>query len=149
MGIFDRLGTVIKSYFNDTDAVRDDPVFGRRERWNRQDDSDYQAAYEELNDFLNGKERPDNAEQGNGKGQKKDPREGTIPRELEPDFAELGVPFGASENACKEAYRKLLKIHHPDRHAGHEKNMKKATEKTARINAAYDRIEKWRCSGKP
>jgi hypothetical protein len=25
--------------------------------------------------------------------------------------------------------------------------MKKATEKSARINAAYDRIEKWRATG--
>jgi curved DNA-binding protein CbpA len=45
---------------------------------------------------------------------------------------------------CKAAYKKLLKLHHPDRHAGHTGNMKKATEKSARINAAYDRIEKWR-----
>jgi hypothetical protein len=66
------------------------------------------------------------------------------PEELRPDFAELGLPFGASAEECKAAYKKLLKIHHPDRHAGHEGNFKKATEKTARMNAAYDRIEKWR-----
>jgi curved DNA-binding protein CbpA len=46
------------------------------------------------------------------------------------------------------AYKKLLKIHHPDRHAGHPGNMKKATEKSARINAAYQKIEHWRETGK-
>ncbi|MDR2094638.1 MAG: J domain-containing protein, partial [Treponema sp.] len=66
------------------------------------------------------------------------------PEELRPDFAELGLPFGASAGECKAAYKKLLNTHHPDRHAGHAGNMKKATEKSARINAAYDRIEKWR-----
>jgi DnaJ-domain-containing protein 1 len=68
----------------------------------------------------------------------------TPPENLRPDFAELGLPFGAGAEDCKAAYKRLLKLHHPDRHAGHEGNMKKATEKTTRINAAYDRIEKWR-----
>jgi DnaJ-domain-containing protein 1 len=74
-------------------------------------------------------------------------RQGTAagpPEELRPDFAELGLPFGAGAEDCKTAYKRLLKLHHPDRHAGHEGNMKKATEKATRINAAYDRIEKWR-----
>jgi DnaJ-domain-containing protein 1 len=72
------------------------------------------------------------------------PNAAPVPEELRADFAELGVPFGAGEKACRDAYKKLLKLHHPDRHAGHAGNMKKATEKTARVNAAYDRIEKWR-----
>ncbi|MDR1900812.1 MAG: J domain-containing protein [Treponema sp.] len=67
-----------------------------------------------------------------------------ISEELKADFAELGLGPNASQEECKAAYKRLLKIHHPDRHAGHAANMKKATEKTARINAAYDRIGKWR-----
>jgi hypothetical protein len=66
-----------------------------------------------------------------------------VPEELRPDFAELGVPFGASAASCKTAYKNLLKKHHPDRHSGRPENVQKATEKTARINAAWDRIEKW------
>jgi curved DNA-binding protein CbpA len=58
----------------------------------------------------------------------------------------LGVPFGAGAEECKTAYKNLLKIHHPDRHAGHEGNFKKATERSMKINAAWDRIEKWRKS---
>ncbi|MDR0568327.1 MAG: J domain-containing protein [Spirochaetaceae bacterium] len=64
------------------------------------------------------------------------------------DFAELGLSPGASQEECKAAYKKLLKIHHPDRHAGHSENMRKATEKSARINTAFDRIEHWRQTGK-
>jgi curved DNA-binding protein CbpA len=71
-----------------------------------------------------------------------------VPESLRPDFAELGVPFGASAEDCKAVYKNLLKIHHPDRHAGHAENMRKATEKSARINAAYDRINKWRETGR-
>jgi hypothetical protein len=66
------------------------------------------------------------------------------PETLRPDFEELGIPFGAGAEDCKAAYRRLLKLHHPDRHAGHQGNMEKATKKMAKINAAYDRIERWR-----
>ncbi|MDR2631686.1 MAG: J domain-containing protein [Spirochaetaceae bacterium] len=64
------------------------------------------------------------------------------------DFEELGLSPGASAAECKAAYKQLLKKHHPDRHAGHPGNMKKATEKSARLNAAYDRIERWRRTGR-
>ncbi|MDR2663744.1 MAG: J domain-containing protein [Treponema sp.] len=66
----------------------------------------------------------------------------TVPEELRRDFAELGVPFGASPAACKAAYKELLKKHHPDRHSGQDR-VEQATERSARINAAWDRIEKW------
>jgi len=158
MGIFDRLGRVINSYFND---------FG--ERTNSQfksstgnftgssGDPDFEAAFDELNDFLNNKEpRSENkrteykwsdntGSSSGGSSARSSPRgASSVPEELRDDFEKLGVPFGADEETCKAAYKKLMKIHHPDRHAGHEGNFKKATEKTARINSAWDRIEKWR-----
>jgi DnaJ-domain-containing protein 1 len=137
MGIFDRLGDVIKSYLQDEDSR----LFGSASR--REDrfaDPDLEAAFEELNDFLGG---------GSGEKQRSGGNAGPggPPESLRSDFEELGLPFGASSDACKAAYKRLLKLHHPDRHAGHSGNMKKATEKSARINAAYDRIEKWRKTG--
>jgi DnaJ-domain-containing protein 1 len=69
---------------------------------------------------------------------------GAMTEQVRRDFAELGLPPGAGGEDCKAAYRRLLKLHHPDRHAGHQRDMEKATDKMARINAAYDRIEKWR-----
>jgi DnaJ-domain-containing protein 1 len=139
----DRLGNVIKSYLNNDD----ERLFssGRRER-QPSPDPDLDAAFDELNEYLNkDKAKPEAGPKGTGSFHKPEAAKNKpVPEGLRPDFAELGVAFGASEAECKEAYKKLLKIHHPDRHAGHEGNMKKATEKAARINAAYDRIEKWR-----
>ena len=147
MGIWSRLGTVIKSYLDDQDSKlfgnnggSDSPFRSTR----RPGDPDLDAAFEELNDYLN------RTGSGNGAASREEPNKSADsggaklpPEELRPDFAELGVPFGAAMEECKTAYKKLLKIHHPDRHTGHEGNFKKATEKSARINAAWDRIEKW------
>ncbi|MDR2029321.1 MAG: J domain-containing protein [Treponema sp.] len=178
MGIFDRLGDVIRSYLNDEDSR----LFGSPSRREGQyGDPDLEAAFEELNDFLGqgskegaGKfsrtggfregrrggasgweeDFAGNRRAGNGSWedpgntrQEQDRNRERIPESLRRDFEELGLPFGASSGDCKAAYKRLLKLHHPDRHAGHAGNMKKATEKSARINAAYDRIEKWRQTG--
>jgi DnaJ-domain-containing protein 1 len=138
MGILDRLGNVIRSYLHDGDG----------ERPSRSGDPDYNEAWEEIDDFLGNRGRAaedkpaSGAKAGNGRAAR-----GGAPENLRRDFAELGVEFGAPPEACKAAYKRLLKLHHPDRHAGHAGNMKKATEKSARINAAYDRIERWRNSG--
>ena len=142
MGIWERFANVLKSYINDgTERVfgEDRPRFGRR-------DDDYNAAYEELNDFLKGGKdsKSETKNSGSDKSGAKDKHKNRyIPPELKKDFAELGLSPGASEDVCKEAYKKLLKIHHPDRHTGDPENIKKATEKAAKINAAYDRLVIW------
>jgi hypothetical protein len=137
MGIWDRLGNVVKSYLSDED-VR---LFGRGGGHSPGGDPDLDAAFDELNDYLNRKTEGRGAEHRAASGG----RSGTsVPEELRPDFAELGLAFGAPADECKAAYKRLLKVHHPDRHAGHAGNFKKATENSARINAAYDRIEQWR-----
>ncbi|MDR0707459.1 MAG: DnaJ domain-containing protein [Treponema sp.] len=151
MGIIDRLSDVIRSYLNE------DSFSYEKKRRTYGVDSDLEAAYEELNEFLG---------RGEGRGASHDfgaqndagfggqfrnvhtaaaPK--AAPEALRPAFAELGVPFGADPEVCKTAYKKLLKVHHPDRHAGHVENMRKATEKSARINAAYEKIERWRATG--
>jgi DnaJ-domain-containing protein 1 len=147
--MFERLGDVIKSYLNDEDGR----IFGSGPRRGDWSDPDMDAAFEELNDYLGGTEKKDWGPADGGAANRDrawnggfGPAENTglPPEELRPDFAELGLPFGASAEDCKGAYKKLLKIHHPDRHANHPGNFQKATAKSARINAAYDRIEKWR-----
>ena len=153
MGIFDRLGGVINSYFSD---FRDQTNRRFKSTVGSSGDPDVDAAYEELNDYLNNKEPrkenrrteyrwSDNTDNSTGtRGGSRGASSNLPPEELRDDFEKLGVPFGADEEICKTAYKKLMKIHHPDRHAGHEGNFKKATEKTARINASWDRIDKWR-----
>ena len=149
MGIWSRLGSVIKTYLSDAETD-----FSREGRWRdsrASGDPDLDAAFEELNDYLN---RKDTKGGEAGKEWRSESARPTgakpPPEELRNDFSELGVPFGADADECKASYKKLLKIHHPDRHAGHEGNLKKATDRMARINAAYDRIEKWRrIAGRP
>ena len=141
MGIWDRLGNVIKSYLNDSTGSS-----GREKTFRRnQGDDDYDSAYEELENFLNdGKdEKKDKSREHNRDTEGDNVRRHPVPPELNADFAELGLSPNATENECKETYKKLLKTHHPDRHTGNPANLKKATEKSARINAAYDRLEKW------
>jgi len=144
LGIFDRLGSVINSYFNDfgndTNSRLRTSNYGNR-------DPDLDAAYEELDDYLN-RRGPKNSKRDFDfefeKQEAKAAGKKLPPEDLRADFELLGVAFGADDNTCKAAYKKLLKIHHPDRHSGHEENYRKATEKSAMINAAVDRIEKWR-----
>jgi len=141
MSIWDRLGNVINSYLNDFEKE----TSGRFRSSNnyRHSDPDLDAAYDELNDFLDDKE-PRTEKKHQYSWQDQTATKKLPPQELRADFELLGVAFGANEETCKIAYKKLLKIHHPDRHAGHEGNYKKATEKSTKINAAWDRIEKWR-----
>jgi DnaJ-domain-containing protein 1 len=137
MGVFERLAGVISSYLND---------FETSSRLRSSGDPDLDAAYEELNDFLNkdgSKSFRRSTENFQSGYYTKTSSAKMPPEELRADFDYLGVPFGADNETCKAAYKNLLKIHHPDRHAGHEGNYKKATERSAKINAAYDRIEKW------
>ncbi|AEJ19652.1 J domain-containing protein [Gracilinema caldarium] len=156
---FDRLGEVLKTFL-DEDSDR---LFRTRQTRRPFSDPDLDAAYDELEAFLNSgkidnknnhawadyqRGTDDFHSQGSDKQSSRFKQGPAIPESLRKDFEELGLPFGASEEACKAAYKRLLKIHHPDRHAGHPGNMKKATEKSARINAAYQRIETWRQTGK-
>ena len=147
MGIWERLGNVIKSYLSDDDKGsiggttsfgENDPAGSGSAEYGRRD-PDFDAAYEELNDYLRGTGA---AEKGGGK-ETSGKRIRPVPAELRADFAELGLTPEASAEECKEAYKKFLKNYHPDRHAGNAEAMKMATEKTATVNAAYDRLEKW------
>ncbi|MDR0629871.1 MAG: J domain-containing protein [Treponema sp.] len=164
MGIIDRLGDVIRSYLTDEAEESLEGSFQRQWQSRRQpwEDPDMNAAFEELDEYLQrkpGKKERSSFGTGNFRAHdsagafrasefKRHEPAAAVPESLRQDFAELGVPMGASSEACKAAYKKLLKIHHPDRHAGHPGNMKKATEKSARLNTAFDRIDQWRQTGK-
>ena len=139
MGMLDRLGNVIKSYLNDYSEGQNR---GERLRQGRSD-PDYNAAYEELDDFLNKKDKQSGGETSKEASKGSSGHNRVPPESLNKDFEELGLSPDASFEECKAAYKSLLKIHHPDKHSGHENNMKKATEKSARVNTAYRRLEDW------
>ncbi|GMO44086.1 MAG: hypothetical protein Ta2B_24750 [Termitinemataceae bacterium] len=162
MGMLERLGKLLQSYLAEDDFQNDSMASGSAKyRGDARADPNLKAAYEELDDYLNGgkttsRERFSEAAsqsytENKNRSQythryqsstKQDAR--NIPEALRPDFAELEVQFGASADVCKAAFKKLLMTHHPDKHSGNEVEMQKATIKAARINAAFERITKWR-----
>lgn len=61
-------------------------------------------------------------------------------------YSVLGVSANASKDEIKKAYHKLVKENHPDRFLN-EEDKKKATERLAKINEAYNMIEKGYTTG--
>jgi hypothetical protein len=148
----DRLGDLLKSYLNADDN-------GERNHY-AANDPDIADAYDELNEFLRDGNSAKPHKTRDEKGARR-PAAGEPPfrpeaktRKLPPehlraDFAELGVAFGAGEEVCKAARKKLLKTHHPDHYAGNEAATRTAEARTIRINTAYENISKWQstCRG--
>ncbi|GMO29582.1 MAG: hypothetical protein Ta2F_04990 [Termitinemataceae bacterium] len=144
MGVFDRLSDVLKSYLKDDDYTGSSGV--------KFVDPDVINAYKELDDFLDSdslnSDFRDRSSRRFSAGNQSTQTKKTVPENLRADFFELGVEVGASADVCKSAHKNLLKIHHPDKHAGNENDLKKSTEKTKRINTAYERISEWYGSSK-
>ena len=139
MSIWDRLGKLIKSYTNDkANGGPSGPDLA---------DQDLRAAYEELDDLLKNSSSGEASGRASGSASGRASAQGevekAVPGELLKDFAELGLEPDASAEECKEAYKNLLKKHHPDHHTKHEGNLNKATNRTARINGAYERLMEW------
>lgn len=63
--------------------------------------------------------------------------------DFEACYRALELPFGAGLREINERWRKLSRIHHPDRHATHPKNYQIALEKQKQLNNARDVLKKW------
>ncbi len=70
-----------------------------------------------------------------------------VPRELIEDFLILGLMPGEPEEECKNAWKLLLKMHHPDRHQNSESDKKIAEQTTINITRSYRRIKHWFATG--
>ncbi|MDB5375054.1 MAG: DnaJ like chaperone protein [Belnapia sp.] len=75
------------------------------------------------------------------------PRAGqTAAAQSGPDpYSILGVPKDASDEAVRQAWRKLMRENHPDSLASRgvpQEFVKRATDKVAEINAAWDRVKR-------
>jgi DnaJ like chaperone protein len=68
----------------------------------------------------------------------------TAPKETKTyAYTILGIEKGATQEEIKKAYRKLVKIHHPDNFAtGTESQQKMAAEKFVEIQSAYESLLK-------
>ena len=116
------------------------------------EDDDLRAAFEELDAEGLGvsgssAKRPSQGPKSYHQQQEK-ARQGPPPppRGLDADLVAAYTILGLSPVATWEdvttAHKKLLKVHHPDRHAGHEGNMKKATAQSQKIGEAFQKIKK-------
>ena len=72
-----------------------------------------------------------------------EPRAEVLPPELTRAFEVLGVDPRAERAITRAAYLKALKAHHPDRHQDDEKTRVRATDESARINQAWDLLERY------
>ncbi len=135
--IFDRLGRLIRSFGADSRTERTAPSPDPFER----------EAEEELEEFLrtgrNEPKRPGTQgartfhEQRRQETQRSD-----LPLAVLQAYAVLGLSPSATWDQVNAAHRSLLKEHHPDRHAGNEALIKKATDQSQKINEAYQALKK-------
>jgi DnaJ-domain-containing protein 1 len=126
-------------------------------------DSDLDAAMDELDDFLNvgrtetearerdraRREREAEARRaaGGASGSSSYSRSGP-PAALLRAYRSLGLAYGAPFPEVKAAYKRLLMQNHPDRNAATPDQLKRSTEISATLNAAYQTIETWQTTGK-
>ena len=62
-------------------------------------------------------------------------------------YRTLGLEYGVPFDRVKSTYKKLLMKNHPDRNSATPEQMKRSTEISAQLNAAYQRIETWATTG--
>jgi len=141
LDIFDRLANLFKSFVNDVSSD-DDNTSGQSRR--QFVDPDEQAAWEELNDYLNNDEPKEHKSHTYHQGQYSSHQTNTNKTDpvLQQDFKNLEVPFGSPFEKVKESYKKLIRQYHPDIHANNPEKLKYATEFTKKLNESFLRIKK-------
>jgi hypothetical protein len=148
--IFDRFERLFKSWVaGDSDSRTTSSHGGSG-------NADFDAAMDELDDFLDRgrteSEARDRAEQARrARDDAARASAGARPAGPHPRivaaYRSLGVPYGTPFPQVKIAYKKLLMANHPDRNSATPEQMKRSTEISAQINAAYQRLETWTSSG--
>jgi hypothetical protein len=160
--IFDRFERLFKSWVAGTAESSGENA----ER--RTGDPDFDAAMDELNDFLNTyrtateererqkarreaedrarRERESRAQSSSGSAAWAGRTAGQNPR-LAAAYRTLGLDYGVPFAQVKSSYKKLLMKNHPDRNSASPEQLKRSTEISAQINAAYQRIETWATTG--
>ena len=166
--IFERLEKLVKAWVNS--GVSSSPSYDRAESRKTYGDSDLDAAMAELDDFLDTsktdserreaeekraqaeKERRAREEQSrryrSASGSGASAASASASAVIEDAYKYLGLVPYAPFADVKAAYKKLLFKYHPDRNASSPEILKKSTETSTRINAAYQIIETYEESKK-
>jgi curved DNA-binding protein CbpA len=139
--VFENLGRTIRSMLDQD-----------RSEW----DPDMKDAWSEINSYLNEFGEFDQGQQSAGDNSRSGTyqsqsnyygsrdqtnRQGSFNSQtLAKDYANLELAPGATAEQVKSAYKAMLRIYHPDRHAGDQEKQRIATEITSRLNRSYQRI---------
>ncbi len=132
--IFDRLGNLLRSFVQEGTSTRE-------YRRSSNDDPDIQDAWDELNEFLGGSSSAGTST-GSAQGgySRTSSRSSSMPQDVRAAYEYLGVRVGTPVDEVSKVYKKLLREHHPDRFATNPDRLAEATERTKRINFAFQQI---------
>ncbi len=134
--IFDRFGNLLKSFLRDEESTHTGKTSFS--------DPDLQDAWNELEDFLNSEESEDSQDT---RSTSTPAEERKLPAELQKDYRLLKTEPGAPLEEVAKSYRKLLRIHHPDRYAADPAAFAEATERTKKLTSAFRRIKEYTQTG--
>ena len=171
--IFDRFERMFKSWV-DGAAAEVESLFGSQSGTRGSPgarrstgDPDLDEAMAELDDFLDmGKTETEARQRASERAEERRAREddartrgsygggssayrssGT-PAAIVQAYRTLGLAYGTSFPQVKATYKRLLMQNHPDRNSATPEQLKRSTEISAQLNAAYQRIETWTTTGK-
>lgn len=163
--IFDRFERLFRSWVaGDGEPLDGRPAAGWRSSRGHAADPDFEAAMDELDDYLDrgrteteAKERQAAAEKARQEAESRR-RNGSFsetqtaysgpPREIVQAYRTLGLAFDTPFPQVKAQYKRLLMQNHPDRNSATPEQLKRSTEISAQINGAYRRIESWVTTGR-
>ena len=120
-------------------------------------DADLDAAMSELDDFLDmgrteteakERERARREREAASRSSSSYSRPAGPPERLVRAYRSLGLAYGTPFPEVKAAYKRLLMQNHPDRNSATPEQLKRSTEISAQLNAAYQTIETWNSTGK-
>jgi DnaJ-domain-containing protein 1 len=162
--IFDRFERLFKSWISSDTAelFGSSGARGSRSGASRGGgDPDFESAKDELDDFLDtGRTETEARERDRERREREESarrssssyttysRPAGPPPALLQAYRSLGLNYPTPFPEVKAAYKRLLMQNHPDRNSATPEQLKRSTEISVILNAAYHRIETWNSTGK-
>lgn len=132
--LFDRFGSVLKDYIDDTELQK-------QNRAHKKKPADGKAETEQ-----NKTQSKEKEQQQQRRSRQSFEQHTAVPAYLFEDFKRLGLNAASGENSlenCKKAYKKLLHKYHPDKNALKIQSQYTASEMTKALNTSFKHIEQW------
>jgi hypothetical protein len=157
--IFDRFERMFKSWVSGAASEAAEGIAGGIGSRRSSGDSDFDAAMDELDDYLDtGRTETEARERERARREEAARRASASassqrkpagpPSALVQAYRSLGLAYGTPFPEVKAAYKRLLMQNHPDRNSATPEQLKRSTEISAQLNSAFQRIETWNSTGK-